>query len=76
VFAAALADSLLGVGAGLSLPRRAVAFVALTAAGFVIAGASLRIADPGASRLRVRLGAGLFGSSLVCFRDGRRNVAM
>ena len=74
MFAAALADFLLGVGAGLSLPRRVVAFAALKSAGFVLAGASLRIADPGASRMMVPLGASLFGASLAYLLAGRRNV--
>ena len=75
IAAAALADFLLGLGSGLSLPSRAVLFVALTAAGFVLAEISLRIGEPAAPRLLVPLGAGPFGAALVYFLSGRRAPA-
>jgi hypothetical protein len=72
IFAAALADFMLGLGPRLSLPRRAVVFVALTLAGFVLAFASLQVPDPQAARLVVPIAAALFGASLVYFLAGRR----
>ena len=56
IAAAALADFLLGVGTELGLPSRAVVFVALTAAAFVLAEISLRIAGPAAPRLLIPSG--------------------
>jgi len=73
--AAALADFLLGVGSELGLPTRAVVFVALTAAAFVLAGISLRVAEQADPRLLVPLGTGLLGASLVYFLAGRRTAA-
>jgi hypothetical protein len=63
------------VGSKLGLPSRAVVFVALTGAAFVLAGISLRIAEPAAPHLLVPLGTGLFGASLVHLLAGRRTAA-